>query len=165
MAKVYRLLVIGLTLEEAALVCGVHKATLCRWKERGEEATKGIHHDFCELVKRARAEAQGNWLEAIEKVAKGEKATRIRRRYSKGQLVEEVEEEYYLITPQWTAAAWKLERYNPERWGRQVPLVQVSQQTNTQVTHVQQLALEAQQLTGAELERQLIELRKEQDDE
>jgi len=152
--KIHNVIAIGLTLEEASLVCGVAESTLYRWQQRGAEARSGLYYDFRELVKRARSESQANALASIERAMRGERATRtIVRRYKDGS-TETRTEDYYILTPQWTAAAWRLERSNPERWGRQVPLNQINIQQNATIQHVQQL----QNLSGEELEAKKREL-------
>lgn len=161
--KILRLLMIGMTFEESARAVGVCRETVWAWRKKGEAQKRGQFREFLNGVEKAIEQCKVNALGVIEMAMRGEKATRVRRRYRKGELVEEVEEQYWLQPPQWTAAAWRLERLDPERWGRRSPETQINIQQNSVVQHVQQLQtmtreeLEAKKLEFAEANRRLIE--------
>lgn len=80
----------GNTLETAAAYAGVGESTLFLWKARGEVAKRGPFREFLEEVKRAASEAETRAVAIIAKAMK----------------------------ENWQAAAWYLERRNPQVWGR-----------------------------------------------
>jgi len=85
----------GNYIETAVACCGVSKPTFYAWAKKGardqELKRNNIHTRFLNAVKKAMSEAEANDLTIITAVA--------------GSGV-------------WQAAAWKLERRNPTRWGR-----------------------------------------------
>jgi hypothetical protein len=83
----------GSYIETAAALCGVNKDTLYRWLRVAatDEATE-LHHKLSDALKRAMAASETRDLAVIDKAAQ-----------------EGV----------WQAAAWRLERKHPDRWGRQ----------------------------------------------
>ena len=84
----------GLYLETAAALAGIDKSTLWRWLKRGARDKSGAYHEFCNAVKGAMARAESNLLDILQTAATRKKS------------------------PDWTAAAWILERRHPEKWGR-----------------------------------------------
>lgn len=82
---------IGAYHEHAALAAGVSYETFRRWMAQGERASSGQFRVFCVAVKKAEAAAAVGWLARIEQAAND---------------------------GQWQAAAWKLERRFPDKWGR-----------------------------------------------
>ena len=95
---------LGAYQKEAAAVAGVCEGTLQNWikeggKERRHIAAGGkprkrgsAYLDFLERLEKAKAEAQVSDLRIITQAA---------------------------VDGAWQASAWKLERRNPSRWGRQ----------------------------------------------
>ena len=79
--------------ETAALHAGVDPRTFYRWMERGmsDEPEDEDYRQFRQLVERAKADAEVRDLLLVDKAA------------NEGS---------------WQAAAWKLERRSPQRWGR-----------------------------------------------
>jgi hypothetical protein len=77
--------------ETAARYAGIDGATFYRWMSRGAEEETGIYSEFCEAVEKAKAEAEVRDVTLIDKAAKD---------------------------GSWQAAAWKLERKFPNKWGR-----------------------------------------------
>ena len=76
--------------ETAAAMAGIHKDTLYEWLKKGNRAQrKSIYRDFTDAVKKAQAERESLSVRVITLASKN----------------------------QWQAAAWKLERQNPDRWG------------------------------------------------
>ena len=77
----------GYFVEDAARMAGVTKMTLYRWLDKGredrEQEIDSLYADFCDAMERARAEAEGMFINSIQTAAK------------RGQ---------------WQAAAWWLER-------------------------------------------------------
>ncbi len=79
----------GNYLETAAAYAGVSKEVLFKWLRLGREQKKGRLHDFVQLVEKALAEAEVRDVVTIGAAA----------------------QQY------WQAAAWRLERKFPNRWG------------------------------------------------
>jgi len=80
----------GNYLETAAAYGGISKDTLYRWLRQGSRAKSGIYREFSDAVEKAMAEAEVRDVAIIAKAAE----------------------------EQWQAAAWRLERKYPDRWGR-----------------------------------------------
>lgn len=78
----------------ACAFVGIHKDTFYEWLRRGERAgtRDAKFSDFSDAVKKAQAQAEVRDLAAIDEAAKHPSS--------------------------WQAAAWKLERKYPDRWGR-----------------------------------------------
>lgn len=80
----------GNYIETAAAYAGVHKATLYDWLKRGANANAGKFREFSDAVEKALADAEARDVALIAKAA----------------------------TEHWQAAAWRLERKFPDKWGR-----------------------------------------------
>jgi transposase len=91
--KIVRAVRAGNYLETAAAHAGVRKQTLHDWLHRGANARTGIYREFSDAIQKALADAETSEVALITKAA------------SDGA---------------WQAAAWKLERRNPKRWGARV---------------------------------------------
>ncbi len=74
----------------AASVVGIDESTFYRWMSEGEKATRGQYREFRNAVKKASAEAEQKNVKYIQSAA----------------------------PKNWQAAAWWLERRNPDTWGR-----------------------------------------------
>ena len=82
----------GLPFREAASLAGISYDTLNRWRQQGEtENAPSEFASFAETLKRAQAVAVDTLLSRIQDAARG---------------------------GDWKAAAWILERRQPESWGR-----------------------------------------------
>ena len=83
----------GSYIETSAALAGINKDTFYRWLKLAEsdEATD-LHRKLSDAVKKAMAEAEVRDLDVIDAAAQG---------------------------GIWQAAAWRLERKHPDRWGRQ----------------------------------------------
>ena len=92
--KIFGLIRAGNTLEVAATAAGVHRATLHRWMKTGREEERGLYRKFLNEVEKAKAEAEARDVALIAKAA----------------------------TADWRAAAWRLERRSPRRYGQKVQL-------------------------------------------
>ena len=88
--KIVQAVAAGNYLETAAAFAGVHRFTLHRWLKIGANAKSGKHRQFCDAVQEAMAKAEIRDVAIIGQAAQ----------------------------KQWQAAAWRLERKFPERWGR-----------------------------------------------
>lgn len=79
----------GAYVETAAAAAGINKVTLYRWLKRGNKYPGTIYAEFVEAVHEATAQAEMRDVLAVSKAA----------------------------AEDWRAAAWRLERKYPKRWG------------------------------------------------
>jgi hypothetical protein len=89
-AKIVNAIRAGSYVETAAAAAGIDKVTLYRWLKRGGRFPGTIYADFADAVNEATAQAEMRDVLTISKAA-GE--------------------------GDWRAAAWRLERKYPKRWG------------------------------------------------
>jgi hypothetical protein len=116
----------GNYLEIAAAACGIHRSTLHRWLERGEQQSHGMYREFYLAVERAQSEAELRDMLLIGKAA----------------------------ATDWRAAAWRLERRAPRRYGTQVQAT-LREEMNSMLAHLQAvLDPEAFENVMTSLERQ-----------
>jgi hypothetical protein len=81
----------GNTKKDACSIASISEQTFYRWLREGENASEGsLPWQFCESIKKAIAEARARNVVIIQKHAANN----------------------------WTAAAWWLERSDPESWGK-----------------------------------------------
>jgi hypothetical protein len=80
----------GNYIETAAAYAGIHKTTLYDWLKKGANSKSGKYREFSNAVDKAMAEAEIRDVALIAQAAK----------------------------ENWQAAAWRLERKYPARWGR-----------------------------------------------
>jgi len=99
----------GNYMETAAAYAGIHKDTLYAWLKRGarDKSPKSPYRQFSDAVEKALAEAEVRDVALIAKAAEKE----------------------------WQAAAWRLERKFPDRWGRK-------DRVQADIRHQGQVALE-----------------------
>ena len=108
-SEIVELIKVGNYIETACAVAGLHKSTFYDWMKIADASThKNKYTNFSDAVKKAMA-----WAEARD--------VAIIARHS---------EKY------WQAAAWRLERKYPERWGRQKLEVQHSGKIDADVSHI-----------------------------
>lgn len=88
----------GNYLEVAAAAAGISKSTLCQWLKVGKRLGKGPIWQFCQDVKKAKAEAEAMAVGHVVSAAK---------------------------IGVWQASAWLLERRQPKRWGKRERLEHV----------------------------------------
>jgi hypothetical protein len=93
-AQVCAAISLGAYMEAAASFAGIHKATLYRWINLGAQG-KEPYASFCDAMEQARSKKVLRYLKPIE-----EACTR-------------------KVDPDWKAAAWVLERTEPEHYGTQ----------------------------------------------
>jgi transposase len=84
----------GNYLEVAATAAGIHRSTLYRWMRHGRDQKRGRYRKFLSQVEKAQAEAEARDVAIIAKAAPDD----------------------------WRAAAWRLERKAPRRYGPRVQL-------------------------------------------
>jgi hypothetical protein len=105
----------GVPRETAARLAGVAPSTLFLWLSKGQQAASGRYSEFSEAVDRAAAEAEETAIEAIRQAAQGGGMITTRTYTRKdGTVVEEITR----AKPDWSAAAWYLERAFRDRWSR-----------------------------------------------
>jgi transposase-like protein len=80
------------TVEDAARRAGIDDSTLYRWQARGKREKRGLYREFCEAIKKAKAE---------------------RRRVLELQMLT-------FAKRNWLALAWYMERTDPEHYALQV---------------------------------------------
>ena len=80
----------GNYIETAAAMVDISKPTLYDWLKKGNREEKGIYRDFLNAVKKAQTQAEVSDVLTIAKASQH----------------------------QWQAAAWRLERKFPGKWGR-----------------------------------------------
>ena len=127
----------GCYIETAAAYAGISKDTLYRWLKRGRKERRRLAADrrarpkiseaqfvvFLDGVTRAMSESEVRDVSLIAQAANGgqkyveEKVTTD----ANGNIISK-----QIITkslaPQWQAAAWRLERKHPKKWGRRVAI-------------------------------------------
>ena len=114
-ARIINALKAGGTQRAAFTSAGVGESTFYGWLQRGEREKSGRHREFSESVKKAEQDAVITNVTLIQRAAQGgEVIERVTVRRPDGS---EVTTEKKTI-PQWTAAAWWLERKFPDDWGR-----------------------------------------------
>ena len=84
----------GNYLEVAATTVGIHRTTLHRWLRLGRDQPRGRHRKFLVAVEKAQAESESRDVALIARAS----------------------------TTDWKAAAWRLERKMPRRYGPRVQL-------------------------------------------
>lgn len=106
----------GNYIETAGALVGVSKQALYKWLRRGARAREGLHREFVDAVVKALAEAEDRMLAVVEKAASGYPVERVKETIDQmGGVVRETVKTHEFA---WQAAAWRLERKHPERWGR-----------------------------------------------
>ena len=88
--KIVDMISAGNYVETAASYAGVSKVSLYDWMKRGNKASKGIYREFLNVIEKALAESEIRDVLTIGTAAK----------------------------MNWQAAAWRLERKSPAKWGR-----------------------------------------------
>lgn len=119
--KICNALKLGAYVETAAALSGIEKKTFYNWVKRGAREPGTIFEKFLHAVEEAQAQAEARDLLVIDRAANGQKAE-YERDPSTGRLVLDDEGKPVVlqrgIPPNWSAAAWRLERRFPRRWGR-----------------------------------------------
>ena len=90
--KIVSLVRAGNYLETAATTAGIHRTTLHRWMRFGRDQKRGRYRKFLTAVEKAQAESESRDVALIAKAASAD----------------------------WKAAAWRLERKAPRRYGPRV---------------------------------------------
>lgn len=106
----------GCYIETAAALTEVHRDTFYEWMKRGARETEGIYQVFSVAVERALADSEREDLAVVEKASRGYEVVKTKVVIYKDGTTEETTEKSTKFD--WQAAAWRLERRFPERWGR-----------------------------------------------
>ena len=136
--KICAVLRIGAYIEVAAALNGIGYNTLRSWVIKGKSDPDSMYGKFLRAVEKAFSEAEIRDLATIDKFANGQDAqyemevVREKDRSiiydSNGkpmmQIARDAEGKPIIkrseIRPKWEAAAWKMARRNPKRWGQMV---------------------------------------------
>ena len=111
----------GLPYSEACTLAGIHQATFCNWRNRGETQKQGIFYEFVEAVNHAQAKATEVFVKAVRDSAErgNEEVAETVKFDGSGKMIERT-----VVTRRsprdWRAAIAMLERRSPESWGRRV---------------------------------------------
>lgn len=108
----------GAYIETAAAFAGINRDTIYDWMKKGAQEAKGPYREFSDTVGQALAAAEIRDVTTIGTAAAGRSA----QFDSEGRLIASA------IEPDWRAAAWRLERRSPERWGRRDAVVAAKDQ-------------------------------------
>ncbi len=106
----------GCYVETATAMAGVAKTTFYDWLKQGARADEGVFHNFSIAVEKALADSEHDDLAVIEKASRGYEVVKTKTVVYKDGAIEETTERSTKFD--WQAAAWRLERRFPERWGR-----------------------------------------------
>lgn len=125
----------GCYLETAAAYAGISKNTLFQWLKRGRREKRRLAADgrrkmikseaqfviLVDAVTRAMSESEVRDVSVIAQAANGgHRVTETKvKKDSKGNLISEETVEK-AMPPQWQAAAWRLERKFPKKWGKRL---------------------------------------------
>ena len=101
----------GNTREDSALYAGIAYRTLAQWIQRGKALGRGKLAQFVQDVKKAEADAAVGYVGVIKRATLGGQVTERRVITRRDGTVETVEK---FAEPQWTAAAWWLQRKRKE---------------------------------------------------
>lgn len=100
--KLTVLLEAGYPVKQATALCGVSDSAFYKWQKLGREGEGGIYERFAREVEFARRKGQAKMLDVIIGTATGEKK----------------------YTQDWKAAAWYLERTDPDNFARRYKMDQ-----------------------------------------
>lgn len=106
--KICDAMILGAYIETAAAYASVSKPTLYAWMKKGNDQKSGIYRSFLNALEEAMSKCELRDLESIDKNAAGRPA----KVDANGNTISQP------LAPNWKAAAWRLERKFPKKWGR-----------------------------------------------
>jgi hypothetical protein len=111
----------GLPLKDAAALCGVSNSAVHRWKQQGEEATKGKFRDFVDKLQVATSQRKELFTKSMASAALGEWAVEIHeKKDDSGKVVST--ETVRKFKKDTSLARWLMQRWYPEDYGEQVTI-------------------------------------------
>lgn len=111
----------GSYLETACASVGISRVSMLNWLRRGARSKKGIYREFLSAVRAAQADAESRDVDVIDRAAKGYDVVRTKEVIGPdGETISATTERSREFS--WQAAAWRLERKYPKRWGRRQQL-------------------------------------------
>ncbi len=127
--RIVKALEAGAYIETAAAMVGIGKTTFYDWLRRGAKELERLETEkdvdsspeetpylvFHQAIEQAQAMAERRCLDVMDRAARGETQT-VETVDASGQTVKKTTA-VRRYPPQWKAAAWRLERKFPERWG------------------------------------------------
>lgn len=115
--KLFNAIKIGAHIETAIAFAGIHKDSFYAYCRKGHKQIKadaqGPERDFLNELEKAIAEAEIRDLQSLDKHSMG---GMVEIKYKDKDGVEK--KELHQIKSDWRAAAWRLSRKYPDRWGR-----------------------------------------------
>lgn len=103
----------GATIKDACHYVGIAERTYYAWIEHGEKANSGLYYQFMQAAQKAIASGSVEAVTVIRMAAK----------------------------EQWQAAAWFLERKNPQEWARRTKVeIELSKDAESKLKQLQALA-------------------------
>lgn len=105
----------GNTRKDAAAYAGVSERAMAYWQARGRRRKKGRYFQFLQALQKADADAICRNVAVIQKATQGGTVVS-RKTITRKDGSVEVSETF--SEPQWTAAAWWLERRRPDDYGK-----------------------------------------------
>lgn len=111
---------VGSYIETAAIYCGVSKDLLFKWFQNGHKNPNSIYGKFLLEVEKAFAESELRDISIINDAARGSVTATPIVDPNGNQLIDKDGQPMWIIPkpPNWNAAAWRLERKFPKKWGR-----------------------------------------------
>jgi hypothetical protein len=114
---IYKNLERRIGISKAVELAGITVRTYRQWMEKGKDKRNPVHRHFRYRVKKIMAQAEIEALDIIRKAAEGGNKI-IETKVSTGPKGTETTRTWKVAAPQWTAAAWFLERCHKERYSR-----------------------------------------------
>lgn len=105
--KIGNAIKVGNYVEVAAALNGISKQCLYKWFKKGQSG-KGLYGKLVDVVQQSISYSEARDVAVVDKEAQGRNA----EYDEKGKLLRES------MPVNWKAAAWRLERKHPDRWGR-----------------------------------------------
>lgn len=125
-AQLSELVKFGNYIETAYLSLGIKKPTFYAWMQKGQLRKGTLYAALLDALTRSEAEGEASDVMGIYRAGAGKKAELLKEKDADGNEKVVFDEEGRPIVispalkPDWKARAWRLERRNPNKWGRSV---------------------------------------------